>query len=64
MGGFMDRRDFLKTAGAGALAVGTASLTGCSFSSDKRTEVSGDASMQMRTSPKTGKRCRCWVTGA
>lgn len=56
MGGFMDRRDFLKTAGAGALAVGTASLTGCSFSSDKRTEVSGDASMQMRTSPKNGEK--------
>lgn len=54
MSGFMDRRDFLKTAGAGALAVGTTSLTGCSFSSDKRTEVSGDASMQMRTSPKNG----------
>ena len=56
MGGFMDRRDFLKTAGAGALAVGTTSLTGCSFSSDKRTEVSGDASMQMRTSPKNGEK--------
>ena len=55
MSGFMDRRDFLKTAGAGALAVGTASLTGCSFSSDKRTEVSGDAEMQMRTSPKNGE---------
>ena len=55
MGGFMDRRDFLKTAGAGALAVGTTSLTGCSFSSDKRAEVSGDASMQMRTSPKNGE---------
>lgn len=55
MSGFMDRRDFLKTAGAGALAVGTTSLTGCSFSSDKRTEVSGDASMQMRTSPKNGE---------
>lgn len=52
MSGFMDRRDFLKTAGAGALVVGTTSLTGCSFSSDKRAEVSGDASMQMRTSPK------------
>ena len=56
MGGFMDRRDFLKTAGAGALAVGTTSLTGCSFSSDKRTEVSGDAEMQMRTSPKNGEK--------
>lgn len=56
MGGFMDRRDFLKTAGAGALAVGTTSLTGCSFSSDKRAEVSGDASMQMRTSPKNGEK--------
>lgn len=56
MGGFMDRRDFLKTAGAGALAVGTTSLTGCSFSSDKRTEVSGDASMQTRTSPKNGEK--------
>lgn len=56
MSGFMDRRDFLKTAGAGVLAVGTASLTGCSFSSDKRTEVSGDASMQMRTSPKNGEK--------
>lgn len=56
MSGFMDRRDFLKTAGAGALAVGTTSLTGCSFSSDKRTEVSGDASMQMRTSPKNGEK--------
>lgn len=56
MSGFMDRRDFLKTAGAGALAVGTASLTGCSFSSDKRAEVSGDASMQMRTSPKNGEK--------
>lgn len=55
MSGFMDRRDFLKTAGAGALAVGTTSLTGCSFSSDKRTEVSGDASMQTRTSPKNGE---------
>lgn len=55
MSGFMDRRDFLKTAGAGALAVGTTSLTGCSFSSDKRAEVSGDASMQMRTSPKNGE---------
>ena len=54
MSGFMDRRAFLKTAGAGALAVGTTSLTGCSFSSDKRVEVSGDASMQMRTSPKNG----------
>lgn len=56
MSGFMDRRDFLKTAGAGALAVGTTSLTGCSFSSDKRVEVSGDASMQMRTSPKNGEK--------
>lgn len=56
MSGFMDRRDFLKTAGAGALAVGTTSLTGCSFSSDRRTEVSGDASMQMRTSPKNGEK--------
>lgn len=56
MGGFMDRRDFLKTAGAGALVVGTTSLTGCSFSSDKRAEVSGDASMQMRTSPKNGEK--------
>jgi len=56
MSGFMDRRDFLKTAGAGALAVGATSLTGCSFSSDKRTEVSGDASMQMRTSPKNGEK--------
>ena len=56
MGGFMDRRDFLKTAGAGALAIGTTSLTGCSFSSDKRAEVSGDASMQMRTSPKNGEK--------
>lgn len=55
MSGFMDRRAFLKTAGAGALAVGTTSLTGCSFSSDKRAEVSGDASMQMRTSPKNGE---------
>ena len=56
MSGFMDRRDFLKTAGAGALAVGTTSLTGCSFSSDKRTKVSGDAEMQMRTSPKNGEK--------
>lgn len=56
MSGFMDRRDFLKTAGAGALAVGATSLTGCSFSSDKRTEVSGDASMQTRTSPKNGEK--------
>lgn len=56
MSGFMDRRDFLKTAGAGALAVGTTSLTGCSFSSDKRAEVSVDASMQMRTSPKNGEK--------
>lgn len=56
MSGFMDRRDFLKTAGAGALAVGTTSLTGCSFSSDKRAEVSGDASMQMRTSTKNGEK--------
>lgn len=56
MSGFMDRRDFLKTAGAGALAVGATSLTGCSFSSDKRVEVSGDASMQMRTSPKNGEK--------
>lgn len=56
MSGFMDRRDFLKTAGAGALAVGTTSLTGCSFSSDKRAEVSGDASMQTRTSPKNGEK--------
>lgn len=56
MSGFMDRRDFLKTAGAGALAVGTTSLTGCSFSSDKRTEVSGDAEMQTRTSPKNGEK--------
>uniref|UniRef100_UPI003FF0244A aldo/keto reductase n=1 Tax=Candidatus Cryptobacteroides bacterium TaxID=3085639 RepID=UPI003FF0244A len=56
MSGFMDRRDFLKTAGAGALAVGTTSFTGCSFSSDKRAEVSGDAEMQMRTSPKNGEK--------
>ena len=56
MSGFMDRRDFLKTACAGALAVGATSLTGCSFSSDKRVEVSGDASMQMRTSPKNGEK--------
>ena len=56
MGGFMNRRDFLKTAGAGALAVGATSLTGCSFSSDKRTEVSGNASMQTRTSPKNGEK--------
>ena len=53
---FMDRRDFLKTAGAGALAVGSTSFSGCSFSSDKRTEVSGDAEMQMRTSPKNGEK--------
>ena len=56
MSGFMDRRDFLKTAGAGVLTVGTTSLTGCSFSSDKRAEVSGDAEMQMRTSPKNGEK--------
>lgn len=56
MGGFMDRRDFLKAAGAGAFAVGTTSLTGCSFSSDRRAEVSVDAEMQMRTSPKNGEK--------
>lgn len=56
MSGFMNRRDFLKTAGAGVLAVGTTSLTGCSFSSDKLAEVSGDAEMQMRTSPKNGEK--------
>lgn len=56
MSGFMDRRDFLKTAGAGVLTVGTTSLTGCSFSSDKRAEVSGGAEMQMRTSPKNGEK--------
>ena len=52
----MDRRDFLKTAGVGALAVGTASLTGCSTSSRKGGGATGNAEMQMRTDPKTGDR--------
>ena len=52
----MDRRDFLKTAGVGALAVGTASLTGCSTSSRKGGVATGNAEMQMRTDPKTGDR--------
>ena len=50
----IDRRDFIKTAGAGALAVGVASLTGCSSPSGRRVQVDGNAAMEMRTDPKTG----------
>lgn len=49
----IDRRDFIKTAGAGALAVGVASLTGCS-PSGRRVQVAGNAAMEMRTDPKNG----------
>lgn len=50
----IDRRDFIKTAGAGALAVGVASLTGCSSPLGRRVQVDGNAAMEMRTDPKTG----------
>ena len=52
MSGIIDRRDFLKRAGAGALAIGTASLTGCS--SGESSPVQEKADMQMRTAPKSG----------
>ena len=46
------RRDFLKTAGAGALAAAAASA--CRSGSDKRTEDLGPAEMPLRTNPNTG----------
>lgn len=54
MSGNIDRRDFLKRAGAGALAIGTASLTGCSSDAGRRGTDSGDAAMEMRTNPNNG----------
>ena len=48
----IDRRDFLKRAGAGALAIGTASLTGCSSSPSGSDE--GPAEMETREAPKNG----------
>ena len=44
----IDRRDFLKRAGAGALAIGTASLTGCSSRPSGSAE--GPAEMEDRKS--------------
>lgn len=46
------RRDFLKTAGAGALAAAAASA--CRSGSDKRTEDLCPAEMPLRTNPNTG----------
>ena len=48
----IDRRDFLKRAGAGALAIGTASLTGCSSRPSGSAE--GSAGMETREAPKNG----------
>ena len=48
----IDRRDFLKRAGAGALAIGTASLTGCSSRPSGSAE--GPAEMETREAPKNG----------
>ena len=48
----IDRRDFLKRAGAGALAIGTASLTGCSSRPSGPAE--GSAGMETREAPKNG----------
>ena len=48
----IDRRDFLKRAGAWALAIGTASLTGCSFRPSGPAE--GSAGMETREAPKNG----------
>lgn len=48
----IDRRDFLKRAGVGALAIGTASLTGCS--SGHACSSEGPAEMETREAPKNG----------
>lgn len=48
----IDRRDFLKRAGAGALAIGAASLTGCS--SRPSSSAEGPAEMETREAPKNG----------
>lgn len=46
----ISRRDFLKSVGAGALAAGVASVTGCSFGSDTGKET-GKGKMEYRTGP-------------
>lgn len=56
MSEIIDRRDFLKRAGAGALAIGTASLAGCSSHNGSSAKPTGDAKMEMRTSPKNGEK--------
>lgn len=49
----MNRRDFLKIAGAGAMTAGMSSLAGCSENSVKSSSESAGR-MEMRTSPETG----------
>lgn len=56
MGNTMDRREFLKMAGLGTAAVGAASLTGCSFSGEKKNMAKELGQMELRTSPKNGEK--------
>ena len=50
----MDRRDFLKTAGAGVAAVGAFSVTGCVSGNNKGQEGAGEGKMETRPAPKNG----------
>ena len=50
----INRRDFLKTAGAGLVGAGAASLTGCSSSGNKDGDK-GPGQMEVRTAPDGGK---------
>lgn len=50
----LNRRDFLKSVGAGALAVGSSSLIGCTGTGNKNDNSPDDGEMEMRTDPKTG----------
>ena len=56
MSEIIDRRDFLKRAGAGALVIGTASLPGCSPQKRAAGASDGEANMEMRVSPKNGEK--------
>ena len=51
----INRRDFLKVAGAGTLAAGSAILPGCASGSGKA-EASGNGGMEYRTNPKDGNK--------
>ncbi len=54
MGNQFNRRDFLKAVGAGALAAGASSLTGCGGHTDNKSNDIAGGEMEMRTDPKTG----------